>query len=648
MTRSENSTRNQPATIFTVVLTMILGIQMIRSLLPFFQSLLIERLDWNTIQVGLFALVVFLCAFLAGPLNRFLGGGLMILITSFVIGLSRLAAQLWTGDPIGQMIFTLTGSIAFILFLPTAVGFAAGSTRQSGANLALGLLAGLALDMALNGMFFTYDLIWQDGLWPTLTVALLVLAQWWSVFNLMRQENMASAADVRFSKALSWMVIGPFLFLELLVFSNIAWATTSTGLPFPAAFMWLLLAHLLGLAMWILSWSLNRIFLVLAWIATFAALALILTGQSSSILMALFLLSGQIALAGTLVAVLRYLGGAGSMDGLRNIGIAGGTSMLIMVFFLFTYYAVYDLPLHFNNQLLLMIAFLLIFAVSFAALLNLWKEGIPLEQSVVRLLTAAVLVMLLIPSIIWFTQGKSDSVELGNAPLRVMTYNIHFGTSPEGQLDLESLAQVIEAEQPDVVSLQEVSRGWVINGSMDMLVWLANRLQMDLFFGPASDAQWGNGVLTRVPILEQSYHALPTEDLLLKRGFIHTRLVGPNYQEIDLINTHYHHLDDGGDIREFQSQAILDYAKGLSPSIIMGDLNAEHGMKEIDMLVDSGYGDVLNLEGVEPGNTNPVPDPFRRIDYIFITPDLMPSLAVVPYSEASDHLPIAVTVNSGS
>ena len=236
MPNSTDSITSKPAFMATVVLTVMLGMQLVRSLLPYFQSLLIERLGWGTIQVGVFALVIFLFAFLAGPLNRFFGGGLMILVTGFTVGLSRLAAQLWTGDPIGQMIFTMAGAIAFLLFLPTVVGFAAGATSKSGAHLAVGMLTGLALDLALNGAFLTYDLYWQRGLWPTLIVVLLVLAQWGSVFSLLRQESTTKIADTQFSKALSWAVIGPFLFLQLLIFSNIAWATTSTGWPFPVAF----------------------------------------------------------------------------------------------------------------------------------------------------------------------------------------------------------------------------------------------------------------------------------------------------------------------------------------------------------------------------------------------------------------------------
>lgn len=646
MARSADSTVSKTAYVVTVVLTTMLGMQLTRSLLPYLQPLLGERLGWGTIGVGLFALAVFSCAFLAGPLNRFFGSGLMILVTGFAVGLSRLAAQLWTGDPIGKMIFTITGVIAFIIFLPTTVGLAAGSTNKAGSTLAVGILAGLALDLALNGAFFTYDLIWQRGLWPTLIVVLLVAAQWWSVFRLLRQESQGETADVPFSQALGWTMIGPFLFLELLIFSNIAWATTSSGFSLATAFLWLLLAHALGLAIWTLPNNFRRMLLDAAWIAALVCQVLLFRGQSEVWITALYLLSGQIALAGSLIAVLSFLGGAGSREGVRNISIAGGIGMVLLVVFLFAYYAAYDLPLPFSNQVIPLVALVLVALLSITAQLNSWRNPTEVDQSLLRPLTAVVLLSLLIPVVIGLTQDAPASSKSEGEPLRVMTYNLHYGTNPKGQLDLEALAEVIEAEQADVVGLQEVSRGWVINGSVDMLVWLAQRLNMELIFGPASDAQWGNAVLTRVPLLEQTHYMLPTDDLLLKRGFIHARLQEPGGREINFIDTHYHHLSDGGDVRVLQSQAILDFAVGMPLTIMMGDLNAEHGMAEIDMLVDGGYGDVLDVAGVVPGHTSPVPNPTRRIDYVFVTPDWEVESAVVPYSEASDHLPIAVSLTA--
>jgi len=43
--------------------------------------------------------------------------------------------------------------------------------------------------------------------------------------------------------------------------------------------------------------------------------------------------------------------------------------------------------------------------------------------------------------------------------LRVMTYNIHVGVGMDKKLDLQRIADVINAARPDLVGLQEVDRG---------------------------------------------------------------------------------------------------------------------------------------------------------------------------------------------
>ena len=85
-------------------------------------------------------------------------------------------------------------------------------------------------------------------------------------------------------------------------------------------------------------------------------------------------------------------------------------------------------------------------------------------------------------------------------PIRIATYNIHQGFDSFGRLALERQAQAIEASRADVVGLQEVSRGWVMNGSVDTLDWLARRLRMHGAWGPTADPAWGNAVLSRFPI----------------------------------------------------------------------------------------------------------------------------------------------------
>jgi len=48
--------------------------------------------------------------------------------------------------------------------------------------------------------------------------------------------------------------------------------------------------------------------------------------------------------------------------------------------------------------------------------------------------------------------------------------------------------------------------------------------------------------------------------------------------------------------------------------------------------------------GPDPGYTYYSAALDRRIDYIWITQDLIPALYEVPQTTASDHLPIAVTI----
>ena len=86
---------------------------------------------------------------------------------------------------------------------------------------------------------------------------------------------------------------------------------------------------------------------------------------------------------------------------------------------------------------------------------------------------------------------------------------------------LESIARVIEKNGADIVSLNEVSRGWVVNGSADLYEWLANRLDMQYkLFTPASDLVWGNAILSRYPLKLVSSGFLPRMDAPLRRSYL--------------------------------------------------------------------------------------------------------------------------------
>ena len=648
MSKGTVSENNFSSLNLMAAMTMVLGLQLMRAALPYFMYLLRERLGWSTVNAGIFALAVFMCAFLAGPLNNLLGTRRLLFLTGALISLCRLAAQAWTGDPLGDMILATVGTAAFIIFLTEVVGVGIRGGAAKSAELAAAFLIGMAFDLAISGAFLSYDLFWQVGIWPIFIAAFLVVLQLWALVRIYLQEPGMTAVDVKSPRSLSWAAIGPILFLELLIFSNIAWVSSNTGWSFPVSFFWLLLAHIAGISFSLLPTTGARMVLVACWILVIVTQLLLLLGVDQTWIKAIMLFSGQVALSGTMLSILILLAESEKRDGLRNLGLAGGLGMVLCVVLLFAYYAAYDLALPFSNQPLPLVAFVLIGLFGAVSLIFVWANQQVFHSSTERTRTAVIASILLGALLIAVSRTSQSATTEGGSELRVMSYNLHNGFNPRGQLDLEALAQVIEAQDPDVVGLQEVSRGWVINGSTDMLMWLANRLRMQPVFGPTADAQWGNAILSRIPIIEEANYPLPTEDLLLKRGYMFAQLPGSDGKVFNFLNTHYHNPEDGGAVRVLQSQTIINSTNEMPRTLVMGDMNAEHGTPEIDMLVEAGFSDVLESAGVNPGFTNPVPDPWRRIDYIWATADWRVQSANVPYVEASDHLPIAVTLSVGN
>ena len=83
-----------------------------------------------------------------------------------------------------------------------------------------------------------------------------------------------------------------------------------------------------------------------------------------------------------------------------------------------------------------------------------------------------------------------------------MTYNIHSGMGIDGANGLERIADNIEASGADVVGFQELSRGWILDGSVEMLGWMSHRLDMPYmaFVPTVDDPLWGNAILSKYPL----------------------------------------------------------------------------------------------------------------------------------------------------
>jgi len=219
----------------------------------------------------------------------------------------------------------------------------------------------------------------------------------------------------------------------------------------------------------------------------------------------------------------------------------------------------------------------------------------------------------------------------------VMTYNIHqgFGAGQVPSLDL--LTDAISAQSPDVLLLQEVVRGWMIDEQHDALSVLAERLKMPYVFAPNIGDLYGNAILSRYPMtdIKRVHFAVQPSLRHQPRG-----AVGVRIGDVLIVTTHLDELADSSPIRQEQVRTILREWDGEKIAIIAGDMNADPDDLAMSLFSEAGYGDLVE----SLGTTTVTDDPPRRIDYIWGIGVIGSSPRKVEAPGASDHFGLVVNV----
>lgn len=222
---------------------------------------------------------------------------------------------------------------------------------------------------------------------------------------------------------------------------------------------------------------------------------------------------------------------------------------------------------------------------------------------------------------------------------RVMTYNVHQGFDAGDIPSLDRLADTISRESPDVLVLEEVVRGWLIDDQHDVLGYLAGRLGLTYVYGPTIGDLYGNAILSRYALTDVKRVAYPKEPGLRyqPRGAIFVT-VGT----VRIIGTHLDENADASAVRMEQVRTLLREWDGQGPALLLCDCNAKPDAPELKLITDSGFGD-LGLQSGAAGNTFSAGDPHERIDYIFGI-GVTPAQGRIVDSTASDHKAVVVNV----
>ncbi|MFC6881769.1 MULTISPECIES: endonuclease/exonuclease/phosphatase family protein [Actinomadura] len=583
-------------------------------------------------------MVIFLAGF-AAPLIRRAGGPRALLLAG-VGGLFavRLLAQVLTPQTWLALVGTAVGMIAVAALYEGARGL-------SGVGFATATVAGLAADSAVRMAFATWDPVWRTGIFPWLVCLVWVGLGAAALYRELASGPVA-APGLSWRDALGAAAFGPFLALQVLVLSSPAFVASSGWRSLTAAHVIVVAGQ--GLALAFLASGLavravpGGVCVLGGTLLGVGAGAIAGTYAISGIEVVPIVIVGHVLSAWLLAVACRApLRRAGTGGPVWRVDVGAATGGLLVAVILVPYQISAIQPFPLPNNVLPGLAGILLGALAAIAA----ARGGPLPaRAPLRALTAgAAALVLLLGTLVFTIAGPDGKAKAGPAPgrVRVMSYNIHDAVGQEGRLDPEKVAETIEGQRAQVVLLQEASRGSLLSGTTDVAVWLSRRLGMTLLWGPAADQQFGNAILTSLPVRRSGTGRMPKGDWSQIRGYVWARL-GVGSTTMDVWSTHLEGGRDQGKEREREVAALLRAWGGAPRTIIAGDFNAAPDSDEIGRMLDSEM-----RSAALGGDASPTTPDGARLDWVFGTDDLLFSDYEVPRSKASDHYPVAVTVRIG-
>lgn len=227
--------------------------------------------------------------------------------------------------------------------------------------------------------------------------------------------------------------------------------------------------------------------------------------------------------------------------------------------------------------------------------------------------------------------------------LRIMTYNIHVGVGMDKKLDLQRIADVINAARPDLVGLQEVDRGVRRTEGKDEIVELAAMTKMEYAFAPNLDYQggkYGVAILSRLPIKNTEHRLFENKREAERRGMLRIE-VEVERKTLHFVTTHLDYQFEDG--RLFETEQLLKFLDGVNgPTIVVLDLN-DIPTGSAYKLMRTKFADAWATSGAKTdGFSYPADKPVKRIDHIFYRPGdrIRARKSWVIETLASDHIPV--------
>lgn len=622
-----------------------LALQLIR---PFF-SLVVnyfgEFVVSSLIMAAVPVLIVFLSPFLLLLIVRVLNPKRTLLLTVGGLIVARGVMQFAPSPAIG-LVISAVGTGLGLMALP--LGLAVVRTSDSPDKpippawsaylFTAGVVLGLALDTAINSAFLTWDMVWQprqSGLTPIVVTGVECLAALIALWQI-RGSLPDAITEKGFRNVLSTALLGAFFALNMLFLHSAPYVAGVTGFTMAGATALVLVggALMLFTAGWVAKRQLPLPVRLFDGVALVVLIVLI--PRSSGYLGAVLILVAQQFAVGLLVPALTGSSSSENKPGINRTVVVAGVGSLLFVVTIILYYVAQLASLPFSYAVLPPFAAVMLALAAFITVPTP-DSGVTIPQR----LPAAPLVLLIVPLLLFLMRPAAVTAALDGDEVRVYNYNIHYAVTANGWLDPAATVREIQRYTPDVVVIQEAGRGWLVGGGMDTAEYLSIGLQMPYVYAPAAGPDFGNVILSRVPIADWGFAPLPTEGIPMARSYIWVAL--DTEPSLRVIGVHLSAFVEAED-RFQQVDVMLEVWDEQPLTLIAGDMNSTPGQPDMERLLDAGLVSAQDAVGNADGLTFRSNDPYQRIDWIFGSDDLRFSNFVIPDTQASDHLPLSVTV----
>ncbi|NNU27946.1 endonuclease/exonuclease/phosphatase family protein [Isoptericola sediminis] len=546
------------------------------------------------------------------------------------------------------------GTLVLVAALASGTPPAAAGTGQDrggapGSLVARGVTLGLLGSAAVLVLLDTWDAVWRADVAGWTVTAALGAGALWTAVRLRRGPARPGARGL-------WL-LGPFVALGVQSFANPAFVAATTELPMAAAAAGTALAALaVGIALSVHRpvvgpWASAVTFVGGTWLLFLTVPRLADPPMVWSV--TLLLVAAVLPAAGARTLTAAWSRPARDLGGRRLVGVTAATG-LGTALPLLLYQVHFDVPLPVPAGLVPVVTAATVALPSLIGSRRLAR----LTPTAGPLLTGAVAALAVVGVVVTATADTGRDGAPGPGPadrgqLTVLSWNVHYGVSADPSVRLGEMAEVIRSSGADVVALQEVSRGWVVGGGADMLTFLAHETGLEHAFVPAADRRFGNALLwdparvtaSDVERVELPYGEGPQDRSALAATFRPLDTAGPaSTEQVRVVVTHLQHREENGATRRDQLETLVAAEPVDGPYLLAGDLNAEPGWPELEVLADAGLVSAQDAAGDPAALTSPAAAPRYRVDWVFVSADLTVTSFEVLDVVASDHRPLLVTV----